>query len=500
MIDKNTNNIILLFRLTLFFIIIILSHFFYFENDKFTQSFINISILITLFSLILFFANNIFNKTLILYLQGVFDFGIISYLVVITGYFESPYVIFYSIIVIYMCFFLGIRGGIFSIFLYLIIFTLFAFIKYPQSRTIGKDYLLNFFQYGVSFSIIMLLTAYLNRIYYKKNEEKIKIEEKFKYLENLYKSILDNIDIGIMLLSKNQLILSCNDAGYNILNLNKGSIIGKKLKSIIEGIKFNDNQFYFKNKYIGYKLQPFNIDKDIKGDLLIFQDITEKEHLKNKLQEQQKLAILGQFSATIAHEIKNPLGAIKGSFQIIKNSKKFDWKLVNVIDREINRLDLILSNFLTIGKDRQDSTEVVNVKKVVEEFVTYISEFELFEELKVNLNIKADFDANISNYELRQILWNLFLNSYQAQNENFIDITLTEDEIFYKLIYTDSGPGIDENIKDKLFKPFFTTKKAGTGLGLYVIKNICDKYHIDIKIWTKNETQNGFKIELLFKK
>jgi signal transduction histidine kinase len=312
----------------------------------------------------------------------------------------------------------------------------------------------------------MILTAYLNRIYYKKNEEKIKIEEKFKYLENLYKSILDNIDIGIILLSKNQLILSCNNAGYNILKINKGSIIGKKLKSIID-IKFNDNLIFFKEKYIGYKFQPFDIDQDIKGDLLIFQDITEKENLKSKLQEHEKLAILGQFSATIAHEIKNPLGAIKGSFQVIKNSKKWDWKLFNIIDREISRLDLILSNLLTVAKNSPDSKEVVNVGKVLEDFVAYIKEFELFDGIKIILNKKADFNANISSYELRQILWNLVLNSYQAQNENCINITLSEDNLSYKLTYTDSGPGIDENLKDKLFKPFFTTKRSGSGLGLY---------------------------------
>lgn len=499
MIGKNTNNIILLFRLSIFFIIIALSQFFYFDNDKYVQSFINISILIAIFSLILFFANNFFNKTVLLCLQSLFDFGIISYLVAKTGFFESPYIIFYSIIIIYICYFIGIKGGILSILMYLSIFTIFSFIKYSDNKIIEKDYLLNFFQYGLSFSIIMILTAYLNRIYYKKNEEKIKIEGKFKYLENLYKSILDNIDIGIILLSKNQLILSCNNAGYNILKISKGSIIGKKLKSIID-IKFNDNLIFFKEKYIGYKFQPFDIDQDIKGDLLIFQDITEKENLKSKLQEHEKLAILGQFSATIAHEIKNPLGAIKGSFQVIKNSKKWDWKLFNIIDREISRLDLILSNLLTVAKNSPDSKEVVNVRKVLEDFVAYIKEFELFDGIKIILNKKADFNANISSYELRQILWNLVLNSYQAQNENCINITLSEDNLSYKLTYTDSGPGIDENLKDKLFKPFFTTKRSGSGLGLYVIKNICEKYHIDIRVWTRNEIQQGFKIEFLFKK
>jgi two-component system sensor histidine kinase PilS (NtrC family) len=463
-----------------------------------TPFFLNLSIVITVFSLMIFIGQNFISQVILLYVQGLLDLCIISYLVMITGFFDSPYIVFYSIVIIYMCFFDGFKAGIFTIFIFLMTFSAFSITIYHKSNHVNiNEFILRAFQYGFSFIIIVMLTSYLHKIYSVKNKEKEDIEERFKYLEKLYKSILDNIDIGIILMSKKGIIISCNIAGLKILGFSE-SIIGKKLSDILS-IKAEDEIIIYKNKYLGYKFQPFVYDTNLSGELFIFQDVTEKENLKSKLHEQQRLAILGQFSTIIAHEIRNPLGAIKGSLQIIKKDEHPKSKLFNIMEREISRLDNILNNLLMVVKESKITNDKIDLNGTISEFIEEINYYGLFDDLKINYKCQANNpNVVISTVEVRQIIWNLIINSFQAKSDAIINITLKDVESSIVLVYEDNGPGISSEIADNVFKPFFTTKKSGTGLGLYVVNSICEKYDIKIKIYDISVTGVGFKLELHF--
>lgn len=446
----------------------------------------------------IFIGQNFTNPVWILYIQGLFDLSIISYLVMLTGFFDSPYIVFYSIVIIYMCFFDGFKAGLFSIFVFFIIFLSFSINIYIKNRSISiNEFFVRSFQYGLSFLIVMLLTSYLHKVYSAKNREKEDIQERLSYLENLYKSILDNIDIGIILISKNGIILSCNIASLKILEKDE-SIIGKRLSDILS-IKTEDAILLYNNKYLGYKFQSFFYNKSLLGKLFIFQDVTEKENLKSKLREQEKLAILGQFSTIIAHEIKNPIGAIKGSLQIVKKDEHPKSKLFTIMEREINRLDNILNNLLMVVKESNVKYDKINLINTIKDFIDEINYFDLFDGLKINFNFSLE-NANvmISAGELRQIIWNLILNSFQAKSDAIITISLIKKDTSIIFIYEDNGPGISDEIAMNIFKPFFTTKKSGTGLGLYVVNSICEKYNIKIKVYSTNVTIKGFKLELYF--
>ncbi|UOD34354.1 hypothetical protein DSN97_09345 [Deferribacteraceae bacterium V6Fe1] len=369
---------------------------------------------------------------------------------------------------------------------------------YIKNKSISiNEFIVRSFQYGLSFLIVMLLTSYLHKVYSVKNREKEDIEERLKYLEKLYKSILDNIDIGIILMSKKGVIISCNIAGLKILDMG-GSIIGKKLSDIL-AIKAEDEIIIHNNKYLGYKFQPFIYDTNLSGELFIFQDVTEKENLKSKLHEQQRLAILGQFSTIIAHEIRNPLGAIKGSLQIIKKDEHPKSKLFTIMEREISRLDNILNNLLMVVKETKITTDKIDLHVAINEFIEEINYYGLFDDLKIHYECLVDNpNVVISMGEIRQIIWNLIINSFQAKSDSNINITLTNIDSSIVLSYKDNGPGISREITENVFKPFFTTKKSGTGLGLYVVNSICEKYNIKIKIYDIGVTGSGFKLELYF--
>ena len=498
MINNKTNNLILLIRLFLFFTIVLVNLISGFNSGASSPFSLDFFIIITIFSLIIFIGQNFISQTILFYVQGLFDLLMVSYFVKSTGFFDSPYIVFYSIIIIYMCFFEGIKAGLFSILGFIIIISYFTASVYLHTKSnIVNEYVARGFQYGLSFVIIMLLTSYLHKVYSIKNKEKADIEEKLKYIENLYKSILDNIDIGIILLSKNGIIISCNNAGNKILSVN-GTIVGKKLTDILD-VKSDDEIVKYNNKFIGYKLQPFYYDNLLSGELFIFQDVTEKENLRSQLHEQEKLAILGQFSTIIAHEIKNPLGAIKGSLQILKKNKIENLKLFNIVEREISRLDNTLNNLLMVVKDKRITNEVISLDIIVKDFVNELKYYELFEDINIVMELYGDdFRVNISAGEIKQVVWNLVLNSFQIKNNVNIFITITKTGDNVVMHYKDDGPGMNKEIKNMVFKPFFTTKKTGSGLGLYVIKIICDKYGIKADVFDNTETLGGFAIEFKF--
>ncbi|MGA1846902.1 sensor histidine kinase [Deferribacter abyssi] len=476
-------------RLIFFYLVFL---FLFLSNNKISiiNELIFLALVIGFFSTIVFIANTFINETFIFYIQSFFDSTIITYLMYKTNFLDSPYIIFFAFVIGYLSFVRGFKGGIFGLLQFLFA-TLILFLLFKKSENIDITYLTNQSQYLLAFILIYILSSYLNYNYRKRVQE-------LKSLQNIQQLIVKNIGIGIMLIDKAGNILSCNDAGKKILNIKINNLIGESLKNIGLILEGDENIIKYNDKFIGYKLQDFVDESNKKvGKLLIFQDVTEKELLKIELQKKQKLANLGQFATIIAHEIKNPLGAIKGSIQILKKQFKAD-KLINIIEREINRLDMILNNLLYVSKPAKKSKELIKICEFFNEFLDYFKIYDLYEDLKIKLNVIDDFEILISDIELRQIIWNLVINSYEAKNDVQITI-ITYVKNDKKIIsYNDNGPGISSEIIEDVMKPFYSTKNKGSGLGLYIIKLICDNNGISYKIYSNKEA-NGFKMDFIFK-
>jgi|GEM_PF-1271774 len=521
MISENVNNVLILIRLSLYFFIIffilILNAFFETNIPGITGGevfiptensvFFNIGLLIAFFSLLVFFASKLLSKTLLFYVQAIFDFFIISYLVINTGFAESPFLIFYALIVIYISFFEGVRGGI-SIILSFTIFVVYTFIYYDLVKGVNisnYDFILSITQYCLVFFVVLFFSYFLHKKYAKKEQETAFYEKKLRELENLHELVVENINIGIFVLNSANSIISCNRSSMEILKLGKSDIIGKKPWQLIPGIQGNMDIVHFEDKYIGYKFQEFSENKGNLGSLLIFQDVTEREHLKKELIEKEKLAFLGEFAAVVAHEIKNPLGAIKGSFHLIKKSGETNKRLIQIVDREISRLELALNNLLFVTRNRSVESGEFSVgnilggdknqpkpflNTILDEFCSYMKDYEVFEKITFEYDVQNDFQIPFTREEFYQMFWNLVLNSYENRNDNEIFISSRQENGRITVEYRDKGTGLSKDIVDKICQPFFTTKRSGTGLGLYVIKSIMDKYGLPCRFYSIDEMQS----------
>lgn len=238
------------------------------------------------------------------------------------------------------------------------------------------------------------------------------------------------------------------------------------------------------------------------GDTLIFlEDATQL----NQRFQQIKLASLGRLTASIAHEIRNPLSAINHAAQLLKESDldEADSKLSNIITTQVQRLDKIIQNVLQLSRQEQSLQESINLDQWLQNFK---EEFCIgahidYNQLSIELleeNIFIKFDAS----HLFQVINNLCSNAInhndkpreQVQIQLIAGFDKSLDQPYLDVI--DNGPGIDKDLVQKIFDPFFTTSSKGSGLGLYISKEIIESNRAKIHYNNIND-KSYFRIHFL---
>lgn len=222
-----------------------------------------------------------------------------------------------------------------------------------------------------------------------------------------------------------------------------------------------------------------------------------------RLLQRDRLALLGEMAAGLAHEIRNPLGAIKGAAQHILPvegeaaiSQEDQNDLLNVIVEEVNRLNHVVSQFLGYARPHNQRREKVFLNDVVSKTVDIVSK-----DLPPGIKLNFHYNSKLENIEvdpeqLRQVVLNLFLNAIQSiDNEGTVTVYTGIENGSQKIVITDSGCGIPDDVRGKLFIPFFTTKKGGTGLGLPICQRIIQSHSGQIDI--TSETGRGTKVTVL---
>ncbi|MCB9727137.1 MAG: PAS domain S-box protein [Deltaproteobacteria bacterium] len=203
--------------------------------------------------------------------------------------------------------------------------------------------------------------------------------------------------------------------------------------------------------------------------LSIRSDITERKAAEAKLRDQAALARLGEMSAVVAHEVKNPLAGISGALQVIGSRMPADArerKVLDDIDKRIRSLDASLSDLLTFARPRALKVGDVDVLELVRATADLVQQDQSVTHPSFTVEgepVTASVDAML----LREAVLNLLLNASQAmdgQGEVRVMVETRGDDVV--LTVADQGPGIPEAHREKVFEPFFTTRTRGTGLGL----------------------------------
>ncbi len=230
-----------------------------------------------------------------------------------------------------------------------------------------------------------------------------------------------------------------------------------------------------------------------------------REELKKtygELAQKHKLAALGEFAAHIAHEIKNPLGIIKGSAQILQNQdspREVREEVTNYIIEEINRLNTRVMEILDYARPKMLMAELVDINVVLENVIQFWETMHNKDkQIAIIRNFSQDLPVIPADAEMmRQVFLNLLVNADEAMRghgELHIS-TKCDGDRGLSIYFKDSGEGIQEENLDKIFDPFFTTKKGGTGLGLPIVRQIVENHNG--KVTVKSRAGAWTEVEIL---
>lgn len=237
-----------------------------------------------------------------------------------------------------------------------------------------------------------------------------------------------------------------------------------------------------------------------KREKIIEERAEERLKLIEKLRKAEHLSAIGEMTAGVSHEIRNPLGIIKSSADLLKKQiakQGLNSTIADIIIEESGRLNNIIKDFLDFAKPKMPDLYPCQVEQIVEKNIAFFSQqfeqngFEIEKKFEPNLpEVMADSQM------LYQAFLNIFINSLQAMDKKgkvIVEIFL--NGYYVVLNFLDQGSGVNEKELERVWTPFFTTKDSGTGLGLGIVKNIIDAHEGSISI--SNRKLKGTKVTII---
>ncbi|MBW2560988.1 MAG: PAS domain S-box protein [Deltaproteobacteria bacterium] len=466
--------------------------------------------------LYVFLWKSIKNVATNVYIQSTFDILLVTSLVYVTGGIGSVYSTLYPLIIIYSVLFLGRRGGLFvasaSGILYGLLVDLeFYGVVHPlynetyQYNAEAGAVFLRICIHIASFYIVALLASFLVGIEKKTKVLLTEKESAFDQLDILHKSIIESVGSGIMTVDLGGRIKTFNRAAEDITGITPYDAIGRIVDDIFPGfsgaidrVKEGEDDSSARrfeivlslngdDTTLGFSIYPL-IDQEGNGigRIFIFQDLTSIKEMEREIEKNRKLALMGEMSAVLAHELRSPLASISGSIRLLMEGLKLegsDRKLMAVILMGKDQLENLVRDFLLFA--RPDTLNCCEVD--VEDIMDEVLESARFspgwnEDVAVIKNLCANNEVYGNSIEIRQTLWNIVLNAFQAmpdggtlEVETRPDIDEDNREIL-TISVSDNGYGIEQKHMNKVREPFYTTKEKGTGLGLAIVNRIVESH------------------------
>ena len=236
-----------------------------------------------------------------------------------------------------------------------------------------------------------------------------------------------------------------------------------------------------------------------RADSIIEARAMERRRLEKKLDQAERLASLGKMVASVAHEIKNPLGIVRSTAEILKNRLEKiapgNEQLAGIIVEETSRLDRVVREFLDFARPSEPQMEALDLNEIIRRMLAFIQSELNTHEIEVKLQHADIPRINGDADQLYQALLNIIMNSVQAMEEGGeLLIRSRADRGKVVLEVGDNGCGMDDSVKEQVFQAFYTTKSRGTGLGLAIVKNILDRHQAEIDIKSAPEKGTTFTI------
>ena len=320
----------------------------------------------------------------------------------------------------------------------------------------------------------------------------------YQVLQKRLRNLLNSLNNGLIVTNTQGVVMLANQVACDILGSQNSSLIpGSPLDQVglpaemteaaaeaaSRGMTCNNGESMLGEGgpalYLAWEAMPLlDDDNRIMGAILYFKDITQEINLRMQLQNSERLAVAGEVAASLVHEIRNPLTVAMGSiqfFNMIDDTKK-QKKLIDMTLSELKRMNLILSNFLSLAKPNHDmGIGKMDPAKVLQEIGSLIRSEAMHNDIDLEIQQEAVPLVMGSKNGLKQVCLNLAKNAIEAVGRGgklSVSLVMVNGEV--QISFQDNGPGISQENLKNIFRPFFTTKAKGTGLGLCVSKKIIE--------------------------
>lgn len=314
-------------------------------------------------------------------------------------------------------------------------------------------------------------------------------------LQKLNEQIINRMHTGVLVVNEKRHLLLLNTAAKQLLgieniaigcNLNNiSTILDKGLLAWQQNLMLKPLTFKSQPAFPELNVSYMKLESNNADNSLIFLENTIQMTQKA---QQLKLASLGRLTANIAHEIRNPLGAISHAAQLLNESediKGADKRLLTIIEQHCHRVNTIIETILQLSRRQKSIPQLINLKEWLDNFIDEFSHTSL-ENKQIIFHTDAEVLIRFDTDQLYQVIYNMINNAfrYSAKNDhNTVEVIADINNINqlpYLEIY-DLGPGVTLDNQKNLFEPFFTTEKNGTGLGLYLARELCEanQAHLD---------------------
>ncbi|MBS0149968.1 MAG: PAS domain S-box protein [Nitrospira sp.] len=461
--------------------------------------------------------------------QIAIDFVVESVLIARTGGIESPFAVLYVISVTVASLVPRRRVGLLTASLCIILFGLLTNLQLygltetwgwlPHTRLSAAETLQAFGVYALAFLVVGFLSGALADQLRTADQSLQEKEQGLHRLRAFHENIVNSISSGVFTTDAHGLITSFNPAAEEATGYSGQQVQGRPWREVFnwqpeelqnEGAERVSHNLRFEveckradgNRLIlGMTLGPLHEQGETTGLVGVCKDLTQIRDLEEEMRRKEWLASLGEMSAGMAHEIRNPLGALAGAMQMLRNDVQTDEtsrRLVEIAVREATRLNAIITEFLQYARPPALNLVECDLNKVLAETFDLVQH-----EARTRTNItvvtapcSGPLPAQVDQDQMKQVFWNFAVNAFDAMPQGGrltvstgsrkVDVAGRKADVI-EVSFHDTGEGIPKKNLDKIFLPFFTTKKSGSGLGLAAVHRIVDLHGG----WIKVESEEG---------
>lgn len=436
--------------------------------------------------------------------QMLVDFGIVA----VTISFTKGQASFFTFLLVIVILEAGVLMGLVQGFVFATLASVFMFFQFALALPRAADPLSHWYDFliqGIAFFFTAFISGYWN--------------QRVSRMKHFQREILDNMNSGFLITDAKGLVMGVNKSACQILDLVEGNVAGRHVDGILRtesdvecpistalrlNKDFSSYEFYAQTQQGTLKLLGLTTNRirdsrgHVTGLIASFTDLTEMARMRQELQQQDRMAAIGEQLAGLAHEIRNPVASIRSAMDELRggaNAPLMVERLAAIAVRESDHLNEIVTGFLDFARDPSRRRELVSVRGLLEEVSELLREKYLSSQgLKIRFNVTRDDAAEImgDKMQIRQVFLNIAQNAVEAMGESgVLNITLNPGQVSLgpsarrgpvEIRFDDEGPGIAPDKVARIFEPFYTEKERGVGMGLAICMRIVTAHDGTIQV------------------